>query len=250
MAASTPYLIHSPATSYSWLKGGVETLLGVLLSTFSTFVMPAFTYRTMVIPETGPAQNGLQYGSGREANQKAEFFRASLPVDPQVGLLAERLRRSPHVGRSSHPILSFCGVNAGIFLDAQSLDDPLALIGSLAEAAGWVILLGTGQANNVSLHWAERLAGRRQFVRWALTPKGVVECSRFPGCSMGFPAIEPFLTDIVRQGKLGELPLEAYPLAELVEITRRKIETDPLALLCDRLDCWCCAAVRQTSGFI
>jgi aminoglycoside 3-N-acetyltransferase len=88
----------------------------------------------MLIPETGPADNALPYGSGREANQVAEFFRPSLPLDPNLDPLPERLRRVPQASRSSHPILSFSGVNATDFLDTQTLEDPLALIGALAQA--------------------------------------------------------------------------------------------------------------------
>ncbi|RPJ04208.1 MAG: hypothetical protein EHM37_23550 [Deltaproteobacteria bacterium] len=243
---AAPVLVHALPSSFDGFKGGVDTLLGGLLSTFSTVLMPAFTFRTLLIPETGPAENALPYGSGREANQVADFFRPSLPVDPGLGLLPERLRRIPQASRSSHPILSFSGVNAADFLAAQTLEDPLALVGALAQAGGWVMLIGVDQTANVSLHWAERLAGRRQFVRWALTPGRILECPRFPGCPDGFPALESHLEGIRRPGRLGPFLLWAYPLADLLEITRHLLDQEPADLLCSRSDCERCAVVRRS----
>ena len=63
----------------------------------------------------------------------------------------------------------------------QTLAEPLAPIGALAQRGGWVLLLGVNQTVNTSLHYAERLAGRPQFTRWALTYEGVRECPQFPG---------------------------------------------------------------------
>jgi aminoglycoside 3-N-acetyltransferase len=243
---TAPVLVHALPASFDGFKGGVDTLLGGLLSSFSTVLMPAFTFRTMLIPETGPEDNALAYGSGRETNPAAEFFRPNLPVDPGLGLLPERLRQVPQASRSSHPILSFSGVNAADFLAAQTLEDPLALIGALAQSDGWVLLVGVDQTVNVSLHWAERLAGRRQFLRWALTPGRILECPRFPGCPDGFPVLEPHLEDIRRPGRLGPFLLRAYPLADLLEITSHLLHQDPADLLCSRSDCERCAAVRRS----
>jgi aminoglycoside 3-N-acetyltransferase len=62
------------------------------------------------------------------------------------------------------------------------LDDPLAPVGALAEENGTVLLIGVNHTVNTSIHYAEKIAGRKQFIRWALTPQGVRECPGFPGC--------------------------------------------------------------------
>ena len=102
--------------------------------------------------------------------------------------------------------------------------------------------------SNVTIHLAEKLAGRKQFIRWGLTRRGVVECPNFPGCSQGFEAIAPHLSEAARCVQLGGGKLQAVALRELVQTARRMIEEDPLALLCERGDCECCRAIREPAG--
>jgi aminoglycoside 3-N-acetyltransferase len=106
-------------------------------------------------------------------------------------------------------------------------------------------LLGVDQTVNTSIHYGERMAGRKQFVRWALTPDGVQECPGFPGCSEGFQAIASRLDGIIRKGQVGPAQLVALPLPGLVEAVQAAIHEDALALLCAREYCERCMAVRD-----
>lgn len=239
-----PVIAHVSLSSFGEVHGGAETLLGALLSAFDSLLMPTFTYKTMLVPEAGPPDNAIQYGSGKASNHLVEFFRPDMPVDRLMGAAAERLRGHPKAGRSNHPILSFAGINASLPLEAQSLQEPLAPIGVLGEHEGWVLLLGVDHRVNTSIHYAERLAGRRPFVRWALTTSGVVECPGFPGCSEGFQSIAPFLNEVTRQINAGMASIQALPVNLLVETACRMIREDPQALLCDRSDCERCHATR------
>ncbi len=122
----------------------------------------------------------------------AEPFHHNMPVDPLIGTLPETLRHYPRaLCAHAHPILSFAGVKANNALNAQTIYNPFAPIGALADQDGWVLLLGVDHTVNTSIHYAEKLAGRRRFVRWGLTKKRVIECPEFPGCSDGFEAIRP-----------------------------------------------------------
>ena len=89
-------------------------------------------------------------------------------------------------------------------------------------------------------------AGRRQFVRWALTLDGVVECPGFPGCTAGFQQIASRLDGISRTLQLGESIIEVIPLRDMINIAVGWIHEDPRALLCDREGCPRCAAVRAS----
>jgi aminoglycoside 3-N-acetyltransferase len=216
-----------------------------LLQTWETLVMPAFTYKTMLTPETGPDHNGIQYGSSTSVNRMAEFFQPGMPVDRLIGAVPEALRCHPLAERSNHPILSFTGVNAAEILHSQTLGEPLAPIRRLWQAGGWVLLLGVDHTVNTSIHFAEFLAGRRQFIRWALTTQGVVECPGFPGCSDGFQALAPDLQNVTRQVQIGRALIQAVPLVELVAAAWRRLAKDPLALLCNRGYCERCLAVKE-----
>lgn len=241
---STPVIAHASLSAFGKVNGGAETVVGALVSTWDAVVMPAFTYRTMVIPEVGPLGNALDYGSGIYTNRAAQFFHPDMPVDRLIGSIPEALRRYPGAERSSHPILSFTGFNATRFLEAQTLSEPLAPIRRLHEAGGWVMLIGVGHTVNTSLHYAERLAGRKQFLRWALTRQGTVACPGYPGCSDGFGVIEPDLAPFTRRAMIGDALVQAIPLAELVKAVKVRLAADACACLCARPDCPRCNAVR------
>jgi aminoglycoside 3-N-acetyltransferase len=243
-----PVIAHASLSSFGEVQGGAETVLGALTSSFDTLVMPAFTYKTMITPEVGPPDNAMAYGTDKDANLMAEFFQPNYPVDPLMGAVAEALCRHPRSRRSGHPILSFCGVNADRALDSQSLEEPLAPIGVLKDDQGWVLLIGVDHSVNTSIHYAERQAGRKQFIRWALTPTGIVESPRFPGDSQGFNAIAPSVESISRIVQVGPGEIQALPLPDLVDIVSGWIEGDPLALLCEREDCERCNTVRKVTA--
>jgi aminoglycoside 3-N-acetyltransferase len=239
-----PVIVHASLSAFGEVQGGVETLLGSLGSSFNTIVVPVFTYKTMIIPEVGPPDNAMRYGSGKDLNRLAEIFYPDMPADPLMGALAEGVRRHPKASRSPHPILSFAGINARKILDGQSIKEPLLPIQTLRDEGGWVLLLGVDHTVNTSIHYGEQLAGRKQFIRWALTTKGIIPCHKFPGCSAGFEALSPQLEVSLRQVEIGEATVKAFPLSDLLDAVVELLKQDALALLCDREDCERCDAVR------
>ncbi len=241
---AAPVIVHTSLSAFGHVQDGAETVVAALLDRFHSVVMPTFTYKTMVIPEVGPPGNGLIYGAGSR-NRMAEIFDPQMPADRLMGVTAETLRRHPRALRSTHPILSFAGVGAGAILQAQTLAEPLAPIRRMAERQGWVLLMGVDHTVNTSVHLGERLAGRPQFVRWALTPQGVKECPGFPGCSDGFEALVPHLEGLLQRVMVGPALVQAVPLVPLLSIVQRLIQADPLALLCDRSYCDRCPATRE-----
>ena len=241
-----PVIVHASLSALGEVHGGVETVLGALCSSFDSVVMPTFTYKTMITPEVGPTNNAMIYGSGKDTNRMAEIFHQDMPADPLMGILAEKVRLHPRSYRSSHPILSFAGINAQKFLASQTIKEPLLPIQNLKGAQGWVILIGVNQKVNTSIHYGEYYAGRKQFIRWALTPKGVIPCQGFPGCSEGFEGITPNLDGVCRRIELGGGLIQAIPLTDLVDIVCGMLTDDPLALLCNREDCERCNAVRES----
>lgn len=243
-----PIIAHVSMSSFGEeINGGASTVIGALLNSFDTIIMPAFTYQCILIPRTGPPHNGIIYGSNTERNQEASFFYSDLPVHPSIGLTAESLRKHPDSTRSTHPILSFTGINAQSILETQTNNNPLAPIGALTSERGWALLIGVDQRANTSIHYAERLGRRKQFLRWALTPGGVVECPNFPGCSDGFNQLNVHLQAVKRIRQVGEALIYAIPLQMLTAITGDWIRKDPTALLCDKDDCQRCQIVKNSA---
>jgi aminoglycoside 3-N-acetyltransferase len=239
-----PAIAHASLRSFGPVEGGAETVLGALLASLSGLIMPAYTYKTMITPDVGPPNNGLTYGRQRDLNLMAVPFQHTMTVDIMIGALAETLRRYPSAMRTSHPILSFVGFNLDEALLTQTMYNPFAPVGWLADCDGWVLLLGVNHTVNTSIHYAEKLAGRRQFVRWALTRNRILECPGFPGCSDGFEAIRPDVAQVTRRVQVGESFIEAIPLHPLLQAAEACIKKDPLALLCQRDVCERCDAVR------
>lgn len=239
-----PVIVHASLKAFGHIPGGAETVVHALFNTVGAIVAPVFTYKTMVIPEVGPPNNGLTYGSGRDLNKMAIPFTPDLPADPLMGILPEAVRLHRLAKRSHHPILSFAGIGADVILATQTLFNPLAPIGALAKQNGWVLLMGVDHTANTSIHYAEMLAGRKQFVRWALTDNRIVECPGFPGDSSGFQEIAPDLEKASRWATVGEATIQAIPLQTLLSTVENRIKENPLALLCQREDCERCRDVR------
>ena len=244
--ADKPVIVHASLKKFGFIEGGPQTVIQALRASFNGVIMPTFTYKTMITPEVGPPNNGIAYGSDNNGNKMAEPFNQSMLPDKMMGRLPLALINEKGVMRTSHPILSLGGIQANDILLAQTLFDPLAPIRALTEKDGWVVLINVDHSVNTSIHYAEKLAGRRQFIRWALTPGRIVECPGFPGDSSGFNAIEEHISPHTLRVDLDNGAfIESIPLQRLVDITVELIKKNPLALLCQRSDCERCNAVRN-----
>jgi aminoglycoside 3-N-acetyltransferase len=237
-------IAHASLKPFGYIHGGAEAVLEAMLTSFHSLIMPTFTYKTKITPDVGPPNNGIIYGSGKDTNKMAEPFHPDMRADPMMGILPETLRNHPSATRTSHPILSFSGINAGAILFTQTIYEPLDPIGALAQQDGWVVLINVDHTSNTSIHYAEKLAGRKQFTRWALMDNRVVECPNYPGDSMGFQVLEEDLKFDTRRVEIGDGVIQAIPLRRLFSVVNDILRKDPLALLCERRDCERCNAVR------
>ena len=237
-------IAHASLKAFGHIEGGAETMLAALLDSVRGIIMPTFTYKSMLNPEVGPPRNGITYGSETDLNKLAEAFYPDMPADKMMGVLPEFLRKHPKAKRSSHPIQSFAGIRADAVINSQRIYDPLSPIGMLADQDGWVLLLGVDHTVNTSIHYAEKLAGRLQFIRWALLQDRVVECPGFPGDSDGFNVIAPALEKYTRRVEIGNALVQAVHLKSLIKVVMDQIKENPFALLCQRQDCERCTAVR------
>jgi len=248
LTSSSDVIAHVSLQGLGDVRGGIETLIGALLAACGTVVMPAFTYRTMVWPESGPPDNGCTYSDHAEDNARAVMFSPDLPVDSSLGEAAEQFRRHRSTVRSAHPVLSFAasGAHAQDVIASQSLDGPLGPLEWLHDHHGDVLLIGVDHRANVAIHLAEKFAGRKQFLRWAVGRERAYRVPGFPGCSNGFNAIASKLAWVAHQMTLGGATIQRIPIAGLVEVVVQTIQEDPYALLCDDPKCARCNAIRRT----
>ncbi len=239
-----PIIGHASLKPFGRIDHGAETVVRAMLDSFNGVMMPTFTYKTMVTPEIGPLNNGITYGAEKDLNKMAQPFTPSMPADKMMGILPETLRKHPSALRTAHPILSFAGIHLDKMLGTQTLYEPLAPIAALAEADGWVVLINVHHSSNTSIHYAEKLAGRKQFIRWAMVEDRIVECPGFPGDSSGCNEIEHHLRSDTRRVLVGDGFIQAISLQRLLAAVQELIKQNPLALLCQRTDCERCNTVR------
>lgn len=240
-----PVVAHASLSAFGYIEGAAPTLVEALLASAAALVMPTHTYAPLVAPKSGPPQNGMNYESPHRWSLHPEPFYPNMPADKMMGIVPEVLRQWPGAERSMHPVLSFAGVHASEALGKQTLDNPFAPLLELANQDGWCLLLGVDHTANTAIHCAEKLAGRKQFTRWAWTDAGTVEFQGFPSCSSNFEAMTPLMREYTTDVRIGEARVRAFPLRSLIREVRNLIRRYPDALLCNRPDCERCADVRQ-----
>jgi aminoglycoside 3-N-acetyltransferase len=243
---SAPVLAHISFPKLGEVKGGLSTVMGALLATVDNIMMPTFTFSTLVIPESGPENNLIVYGSGRESNLKAKIFSHDLPGDARDNQASEALRAYPGVYRSSHPVFSFAGLGLDIALVDHPADNLYAPIAELRKLNGWILLFGAEPSANFSLHFAEKLAGRQQFTRWALGAEGIQEIPDFPGCSEGFHKVNYYMQDELHTVRIADMFLQAMKIDTLIKVAVALINEDAFALLCNTINCPRCNLVRES----
>lgn len=246
LTRSTPVLAHVHENAIGPVKGGLNTLMGALLSTIDNVMMPAFNYSTLVIPHIGPLDNDIDYGSGEQSNLNANAFTFDLPSDLPDNAASEYLRHYPNTFRSSHPVFSFAGLGLDIALVNHPTEDPYSPIRVLRRMGGWTLLMGAKPADNFSIHLAEQLTGRKQFIRWALTSEGIREIPSFPGCPDGFHKLNYYLQEELHAVQVGEGIWQAVKIDTLVNVASALMKDDPFALLCNEIPCPRCNLVRES----
>ena len=140
-----------------------QILLDSLLETTGGFITPTFTPKSLLPVDFHPIHTQA------DVSTLAEPFTMSTPADEAFGPFPELVRKHDKAKRSIHPVLSFAGIGADAVIHTQTAHEPYAPIASLAEQDGLILLVGMDQRVNFSIHYSEKLAGRMQFIRWALT---------------------------------------------------------------------------------
>jgi aminoglycoside 3-N-acetyltransferase len=249
-------IVHSSLRSFGHVDGGAHAVCRALVGTCGTVMMLAASW-----DHTGdlPAPPGLvrphnayynaeSWESFDDALAGVVPFALDLPVARWLGRIAETLRQNfPH-DRSTHPLFSFlaAGTHAQHLLAAQGLDWPLGPIQALADLNGHVLLLGVDHTSNTTIHLAEQQLGRSMFYRYAKAAPGVwMELPNFPGESDRFDDIEAELAPATAEVRIGNCRARLVPVRVVLACATRLILADPAALLCDKPDCRCSAALQQ-----
>ncbi len=241
-------ILHSSLRSVGRTEDGPATVINAILTTIGptgTLMAPTFTYS---LP----------------AWKHDPFHHRYSPA--RTGAIPEYMRHRPDSIRSFHPTHSV----AVIGRDAKQIaDDHLAAtplgtaspFGKMAARNAKILMLGTRQDTNSSLHLCEVLADLPYIhvcftddvdfeSAWYQNNDGEVVFTRIyevPGCSRGFRAIETHLAqrNILQRVYIGDSTSQLLDLSALIEASREILTENPTLLLCSVPNCGICPKRRQ-----
>ena len=242
-----PLMVHSSLSSFGSICGGAQAVLGGLLESGRTVLVPSFS-SAFSVPrpnhEAPMVQNGIEDGfRGPTTGIGRVYTPTCREIDRDMGALPAALLNMDGAVRGRHPLNSFAAVgpDAKALVGGQSALDVYAPIRELARRGGDILLMGVGLEAMTALHAAEELAGRRLFRRWANGPDGNAIAVSVGGCSRGFGAFDEVLTVVERRGRVGNSVWRAFPAQAAIALATNAIHALPARTHCRRDDCVRCS---------
>jgi len=223
------------------LEGGVQGLTEGFLDLGCTLLVPAFSDMFLARPLEPymPARNGVgDYVEllNREYDETRIFRPDCRDISTDsMGIFAEYVLRAPGSLRGNHPLNSFAalGPDAAELVGSQTPQDVYAPFRQLCGRGGYVLLLGVTLNRATIIHYAEQLAGRTSFVRWAKAPGGETIPVAIGGCSRGFDNLQAALQPLARRVELGNSVWTLYKAEEMVQACQEAIRQDPQMTRCE-----------------
>lgn len=240
-------ILHSSLKSIGPVEGGGEAVIEALLSVIGPdghLLVPTFTY-CLPIWKIPP------------------FDVRNSPS--RVGALTEIVRKRPDALRSFHPTHSVAvlGPQREALVRNHLHTTPLGKdspFDRMRRFHAKILMLGTRQDTNSSLHLCEVLAelpyvrvafseGQDFELAWFLNESGDIEyipIYEVPGCSRGFRVVEEPLrrAGVLRDVSIGHAPSQLLVLEDLIQAMRDLLAEDPTLLLCRLETCTICPKRR------
>lgn len=221
-------------------------MVDAFLNGGGTLLVPTFAREAFAVtpppPELRPGRNGTDY----DALPTKDTLRVFSPADDDVGtemgaIPAEVLRRHGRE-RGNHPLCSFAaiGPEARPLTEHQTPTDVFAPLEVLARDGGFIVLADVGLDRMTLLHYAEQVAGRTLFRRWARLAGRAVAMVAVGGCSEGFGRFDDELRPIETRVTVGGSRWRVFPAQAAVEVAAAAIKRDPSMTSCGAPGCERC----------
>jgi aminoglycoside 3-N-acetyltransferase len=243
-----PVCLHASLKSFGVVEGGADTIIDAFLDADCTLMVPTFTgIQLEVYPEPNQMieRNGWNVAEAESWPPRTDVvFSPELDiVDARMGSIPSAMLRRPERVRGNHPHNSFTAVGpkAQRLLAEQAWDDVYAPLRELTKQHGNVVLAGVGLNRLTILHFAETLAGRRLFRRWATGDDGHPAAVQVGSCSEGFPNLEGALGMLTTEQMVGHSLWRVFPAAETVTTSAAIIRNEPEITHCGDPECVRCS---------
>lgn len=227
-------LVHSALSRFGYVVGGAEAVIDALLTAVGE------TGHVFVPTLTGRRHDG-------PANPPV-FDVRSTPC--WTGRIPSTFMARPDALRSLHPTHSVAGIGPRVremiadHADSETPCGPRSPYYRLAEAGGYVLLLGVDQNANTTIHTAEELAGVPYHLQKEPTDTVVIDYDGIRhvkrlwlhdwGTARDFQRIDRALSDlgIMRTGTIGSATVRLIRTLPMIEWVVEALRRNPRYLCC------------------
>jgi len=238
--------LHSSLKSFGYVEGGADAVVEAFLDAGCTLVTPSFTYDYKIAPLMEIKQNAqedeyIPKPSGRIYTPDIN------EIASDMGAIPRAVVNTSGRFRGVHPTNSFVALGpcAKEIIETQTPEDVYAPLQVIMDKKGYIVMAGIDLTKMTVIHYAEQLAGRELFIRWALGPDGAPVRMREGSCSDGFNCLQPFVSDIEKQITVGNSLWRIYPVCEVVDACVKAIKQDAGITHCDNLKCTRCNDMQK-----
>jgi aminoglycoside 3-N-acetyltransferase len=235
--------LHSSFKSFGGAEGGFDAIIDGFSSRDATLVCPAFYYQSVTYPDReNYARNGIDYA--KEKNLPCvDYVDSPEQIEPCMGAIPRALVRRGDAIRTRNPLNAFVvrGRHAAALTKDQSLLNAYSIYKNIRAMTvpSFIVLAGVGFTSCTPIHYAEELAGKGLFRRWAVYHGQTAEVE-VGSCSDGFEKLRPFVGDVEKTARLGESPVRIYDFGKFIELVTRVIAERPIVAHCDNPACIRC----------
>ena len=239
--------IHSSMRSFgAKLEGGPNTVIEGFLEKGCTVMVPAFTYDyEAIMPEKYALErNGVTPEWLPDADAPHKVFTVD-STDISVwdmGAFPKAILHDQRRVRGNHAVNSFAaiGSNAKALMEGQNSRDVYAPFRVLCENDGYVLMLGAGLHSCTLIHYAEQLAGRELFIRWAYDENDNVFPVAEGSCSEALEVFADALRPDAKEVTVGESRWVLYKANDILRICTEMIKKDQNITHCHDPKCHRC----------
>jgi len=239
--------IHSSLKSFGHVENGPRTIIDTFIEENCTILVPSFTDNYAVPPIAGlkPTRNGWDYdkfawhtyGYDRIFNTDSTHI-----TKENMGIIPYEIVKMSNRKRGNNPLSSFTAIGkyANALVCHQSPKNVWAPLEELYNLQGYVLLMGVNLDHATIIHYAEQLAGRNPFIRWANDSLGNTIPVSVGSCSKGFDSLSEILKPIESNITVGRSYWRCFPTVDMVNTCVSAILASPQITHCSNPDCDLC----------
>ena len=242
--------IHSSFKSFGChVEGGAQAFIDAFLDEGCTVLVITCADKFEVYPPQNlrPNRNGVSdysYFDNKKYSEPKIFTTDSNDISREdMGVIPFALLNMPTRKRGHHPLNSFAAVGryADELVREQSAENVWSPLQKLCEYSGYVLLIGVNLDNATIIHYAEQVAGRKQFIRWANNLNGEPSACNAGSCSHGFNNFADMLRPIEKNVIIGNSYWRCFPARDMVDICAKAMLENPEISHCLNPDCERCS---------